>query len=81
MTPTHVLKHNKMKVYKLTIQIIDFDEIGSEEIKDVLENANYPNDCISPKVIEIDEREIEWTDDHPLNRKDTANKEFKRLFE
>lgn len=69
-----------MKIYKLTVQVIDFDEIGAEEIKDVLENANYPNDCINPKIISIDDREIEWTDDHPLNKKATALEEFNRLF-
>ena len=70
-----------MKVYKLEVLIIDFDEVGEEGIIGVLENANYPNDCISPEVKKIESREIgEWDDDNPLNNTDTADEEYERLF-
>ncbi len=70
-----------MKAYKVTLLIIDIDEIGAEEIKDVIENVHYPNRCISPDVAQIESAEIgEWYDDHPLNRTDTSTAEWKRLF-
>lgn len=70
-----------MKVFKLEIFIADFDELGAEEIKQVLENANYPNDCISPDVMKCESRDVEWSDDHPLNGKDTFDEAVKKLFE
>jgi hypothetical protein len=70
-----------MKVYKLEIMIIDFDGIGEDEMKSVLENANYPNDCISPDVMNVKCIDIgEWEDDNKLNFKDTRANEYKRLF-
>jgi len=70
-----------MKAYELTIKIIDLDEIGAAEIKDVLENTRYPNHCISPRVLSIQEADVgEWSDDHPLNRPTTTDAEWGRLF-
>ena len=57
-----------MKVYKIELLIIDHDALGPEEIRVVLENTNYPNDCIRPRIASVEEREIEWTDDHSLNQ-------------
>jgi hypothetical protein len=71
-----------MKAYKVEILIIDFDGCGGEEIKDVIENVNYPNDCINPHVMSIKEADIgQWRDDHPLNYTDKMKGEFKKLFE
>lgn len=71
-----------MKAYKVELLIIDFEGIGPEEIKLLLEDGNYPNDCLSPKVKFITERDIgEFSDNHPLNCNDTYEKEYKRLFE
>lgn len=70
-----------MKAYKVTLLVIDFDEIGEESIKDEIENARYGNRCISPSVMESAGVDIgEFDDDHPLN---TAGREleFKRLFD
>jgi hypothetical protein len=70
-----------MKVFKITLSIIDFDEVGEEGIKDVLEGSSYPNDCIDPKVEKIESRDIGgWYDDHPLNCTSTAATELERLF-
>lgn len=70
-----------MKAYKVTLLIIDLDEIGAGEIKDVIENVHYPNRCISPEVAQIESAEIgEWRDDHPLNITTTSTAEWKRLF-
>ena len=57
-----------MKAYKIELLIQDHDEIGIDQIIDVIENARYPNRCISPEVIGVLESDIgEWHDDHPLN--------------
>lgn len=70
-----------MKAYEITLRIIDSDEIGLPEIVHVLENARYPNHCIIPTVARHREADIgEWDDDHPLNKQDTADEEWLRLF-
>lgn len=70
-----------MEVHKVVISIIDFDEIGAEEVKAVIENTRYPNRCISPSVESIETRDIgEWSDEHPLNNSKTAPAEMARLF-
>jgi len=69
-----------MKAYKIELFVIDFDGIGAEEAKDILENQRYPNHCMSPDVINIKEVDIgEWHDNHPLNRKETFNEFYKNL--
>jgi hypothetical protein len=69
-----------MKAYKVTLLIIDHDELGSEGITEEIQNIRYPNNCISPSVMCIEERDIgEWTDNHPLNGTD-SDQEFDRLF-
>lgn len=60
-----------MRAYKLEVLVIDHDNVGLS-VKEMLEDANFPNDCISPKVMKIQIADIgEWSDDHPLNKKDT----------
>lgn len=70
-----------MKIYRIEVLVVDTDQIGEKEIKDVIENARYPNRCISPQVKKIESRDIgEWHDDHPLNNTNTADAEYQRLF-
>ena len=70
-----------MKAYKVEVLIIDHDDIGREAIHKVLENTRYPNRCISPQVMNIEEREIgEWTDNHPLNFINNIKEEYIQLF-
>lgn len=70
-----------MKVYKLEVMVLDLDEIGEQDIRDVIENTRYPNHCIHPKVKAIESRDIgEWSDDHPMNQKALADDEYRRLF-
>jgi hypothetical protein len=70
-----------MKVYKLEIMVIDTDNCGAEEIKDMIENARYPNHAINPKVMQNDSVDIgEWHDNHPLNYRSSQQDTFKALF-
>ncbi len=69
-----------MKVYKLEVIVIDHDGVG-DGITDTIENQRYPNHCISPHVVSVEERDIgEWSDAHPLNNTNTFDAEVKRLF-
>ena len=70
-----------MKAYKIEILIIDHDELGADEISNVLETARYPNHCISPDVKKVTEADIgEWRDDHPLNLRTQCDAEYERIF-
>lgn len=70
-----------MRAYKLEILVIDRDDLGADGVADVLHNANYPNDCISPLVMAVQSSDIgEWDDAHPLNQYGTMHDEFRRLF-
>ena len=70
-----------MKVHRVTLTVIDFDDIGATGVKSALENARYPNHCIGPQVKTVETRDCgEWNDDHPLNSLATADEELTRLF-
>lgn len=70
-----------MKAYKVEILIVDHDKIGSDEIGNILENIKYPNWCISPTVMNIEEKDIgEWSDSHPLNSFSEMHNEYQKLF-
>ncbi len=69
-----------MKVHAVTLLIVDHDDIGEGEIRSVIENQSYPNDCIGPRVMRVDTRTVEWTDQHPLNVTRTMRSAFEELF-
>lgn len=70
-----------MKAYKVEILVIDYDGLGSDEIKNVLENTKYPNRCMYLAVKHIQSRDIgECDDGHPLNLTSKQDQEYKRLF-
>lgn len=68
------------KVHRIVLLVVDTDDIGDNDVRAVLENTHYPNRCISPQVMKIDTREVEWSDEHPLNKRDTQRKAFNDLF-
>ncbi|UQS95029.1 hypothetical protein Pam2_149 [Pseudanabaena phage Pam2] len=69
------------KAHLLQVLIIDHDALGADEVERVLEDANYPNDCIIPHVIKSQSAEIgDWDDDNPLNHSDTQVEEIEWLF-
>lgn len=70
-----------MKAYKIELLVLDFDQLGGDEIKSVFENSRYPNDCISPSAMRITEADIgPWSDDNPLNSGKTRAAEYARIF-
>lgn len=70
-----------MKAYKITLLFIDFDKVGPECAKGLIEGARLPNRIDPGTVMELEEVDIgEWEDDHPLNFEHSKAKEFNRLF-
>ncbi len=70
-----------VKVHLIKLMVIDFDDLGADGVETELENARFPNDCVSPRVIDIETRDIgEWTDDHPLNKTATIVPTLRALF-
>ena len=71
-----------MNVHRVVLTVIDFDGIGAESVRDVIENAMYPNRCIAPTVESVETRDCgEWSDDHPLNQSGSVCAEaIKELF-
>lgn len=71
-----------MKVHKVTICIVDHDQIGADGIAEVIENESWPNHCINPQVVDVETVDIgEWNDNHPLNNNRTFESTFNKLFE
>ncbi len=71
-----------MKVHKVVISVIDFDGIGADGVKEVIELTRYPNRCVAPKVVSVETAEIgQWQDSHPLNFSSSHAAEFARLFD
>jgi hypothetical protein len=70
-----------MKVHKVTLMVIDFDNIGSDGVEGVLETTRYANRCINPKIVDVESVDIgEWDDKNPLNSIKNWKKEYYRLF-
>ncbi len=57
----------KTNVTKVTLWVVDHDNLGEDQIKDILEGTRYPNHCISPYVRSTETKSVEWHDRHPLN--------------
>lgn len=51
------------KVYKITLLVIDLEDMGEEQTREALENARY----LYASVLDTQTAEVEWHDDHPLN--------------
>ncbi len=71
-----------MKAYKVTVLVIDHDDVGQEAVERSLEKSDYTNDIIDPMIMEIEQREIgEWGDSHPLNIYSQRRGEYEKLFQ
>ena len=70
-----------MQVHQIVAYVIDFDKLGAAGIRSTLEQTRFPNDCLHINVRSIETRDIgPWDDDHPLNKKPTAEAELQRIF-
>lgn len=67
-----------MKAYKVELIVVDHEGCGLDEFLSNLENMDY----YSPDVISTKEGEIgEWSDDHPLNYRNTPIEKKLEFFE
>lgn len=67
------------RVMKVELLVIT-NELDANDVVREIEQVRYPNDCLSPRVVSIDSREVRWSDDHPLNRPETWCSEYRRMF-
>ena len=65
-----------MNVYKIELLVLDIDEVGIEDVKTALENQEHL--CCS--VMSIETREVNWSDEHPLNIITTQETAYTALF-
>ncbi len=75
-----MIETTPVKVHKLTVLVVNHDDLDDEALKDNLESANFANDCMLPSVMGIETQEVEWYDDHPLNNTKTADYVFANMF-
>lgn len=65
------------KVFKMEVMAIMDDDWDEDSVIAAIENTKY----VYPQVKSIQRRDIgDWSDDHPLNKKATAQAEYERLF-
>ena len=70
-----------MKVYKVTVIVVDSGEVSASDIRDIIENMRYPNHCMRPRVVDVDTVELgEWDDSLPINKSALFASEVERLF-
>ena len=70
-----------MKAYKITLLFFDFNNVGKEGAKELIESARLPNRVDPGTVMSIEEADIgAWHDDHPLNSRATKAAAFSALF-
>jgi hypothetical protein len=68
------------KVHKIVLCFVDHDDLGAKRAAELFEQTRYPNHIIPPSVEACETREVDWSDDHPLNYKDKRSEAFEDLF-
>lgn len=69
-----------MRIHKIIVLVVDYDDLGGMAVRNVLEEARYPNRCIHPRVMRVESRDVKWSDEHPLNNRQTQAEAFAELF-
>ena len=64
-------------IYKVELLVVDTEEMGEEQIRCEFENMRF----INAEVKKIESRKVEWTDEHPLNKSETCEEAYRKLFE
>lgn len=65
------------KAYKIELLIIDNEDIGIVDIKEYLRSTKH----VYPQIKSVEEADIgEWHEDHPLNKRASADAEYERIF-
>jgi hypothetical protein len=74
-----------VKVHRITMLVVDHDNIGAGAVRQAVESARYPlgrrsRDAIEPQVLSTETRDVVWSDDHPLSSRSTVAAATARLF-
>lgn len=67
----------KAKAYKIELLVVDCDDTPEEDIICIIEQVRY----IYPNVLSIQSKEIDWDDDHPLNKRNTMKQTCEEMFD
>lgn len=59
-----------MKIHQVVLYIIDHDDLGAASVRQHLEDTHYPNNCMSPRVAQVQTRDVEYDERGPLNKSD-----------
>jgi hypothetical protein len=70
------VEKNPVKVHKLTVLVIDHENYGVESCKQQLQDV----DGFHVSVLSSETAEVDWTDDHPLNKHDGRDAAVAALF-
>ena len=65
-----------MKVFKMEVMVLDFEDVGEEELRHLIENIRY----LVATVMSAKSEKVEWSDDHPLNNGGTMARAYHDLF-
>jgi hypothetical protein len=67
-----------MNAHKIELLIIDHGNYGVDEFKTVIEQHRHLSGAkvMTSQTVDIGE----WSDDHPLNSRQTMNAEYTKLF-
>lgn len=65
------------KAYKIELLILDWEKRSEDDIKHMIKNVKY----LYPTIISIESRDIDFDDNHPLNKSgDIFNEAYQALF-
>ncbi len=65
-----------IKAYKIEILVLDFEDSGEESIRDLVERSRHLN----AKVMSLKSADVDWSDEHPLNKCGTSSRAYQDLF-
>ena len=67
----------KTNAFKVELLILNLENVKQEELQDMLENVKY----LYPRIISIESKDIDFHDDHPLNKDgEVFDKAYRELF-
>jgi hypothetical protein len=65
-----------IKAYKIEILVLDFEDSGEESIRNLVEESRHLN----AKVMSLRSVDVDWSDEHPLNKSGTSARAYQDLF-
>jgi hypothetical protein len=68
------------RVYKIELMVVDLADDGPQAVTLLIESTLSSNFCIEPRVNSVEERQLEWDKDHPLNSSSGWQRAFADLF-